>query len=462
MKERVSFGESYGIMGTLGESLQANALQKSDGGCSCLKNIEKGFVKSMKKKVLIALLALTVAVSAMGCGSKKSDSEDSTKAKTESSSEDEEAVEEVETDSDGHVVAVDTDDISKYVTLGDYKNLSVTVTKTEVTDDSVSEYINQQLTYQPEEITEDRAVQENDTVNIDYTGYMDGEEFSGGSATDTDLLIGSGQFIDGFESGLIGAKKGDEVTLNLQFPDPYQNNPDLAGKDVQFKVKINKISQPAELTDEWVSNNTDVKTVDEYKAEIKESLEESAKMEYNNNKKSNLFSALANTTEISEYPDDLMEAEKATIEKRFEDSYAKPSGMTLDEYWESQSITDDQATQLIEYQAQLSLQQNMIVQAVLDAEGITFTKDEYREQLDKFAKEYGFEDAEALEQAYTDVELVKDNVLWSKVCDILEEYGTITDVAEDETTDATATDSNTAESSDSTETTTDGETQTAN
>lgn len=404
----------------------------------------------MKKKVLIALLALTVAVSAMGCGSKKSDSQGSTKAKTESSSEETEA-EEVSTDSDGHVVAVDTDDITKYVTLGDYKNLSVEVEKTEVTDDSVDEYIKEQLTYKPEEITEDRAVQENDTVNIDYTGYMDGKEFSGGSATDTDLLIGSGQFIDGFESGLIGAKKGDEVTLNLKFPDPYQNNPDFAGKDVQFKVKINKISAPAELTDEWVSNNTDVKTVDEYKAEIKESLTESAKMEYNNNKKSNLFEALANSTEISEYPDDLMEAEKKTIEKRFEDSYAKPAGMTLDEYWESQSVTEDQATQLIEYQAQLSLKQNMIVQAVMDAEGISFTKDEYREQLDKFAKEYGFEDAAALEKAYTDVELVKDNVLWSKVCDILEQYGTVTDVA---ATDADSTDSNSAE------TTTDGEAQT--
>ena len=416
----------------------------------------------MKKKVLIALLALTVAVSAMGCGSKKSDSEDSTKAKTESSSEEEKTAEEVETDSDGHVVAVDTDDITKYVTLGDYKNLSVEVPKTEVTDDSISEYINEQLTYKPEEITEDRAVQENDTVNIDYTGYMDGKEFSGGSATDTDLLIGSGQFIDGFESGLIGAKKGDEVTLNLKFPDPYQNNPDFSGKDVQFKVKINKISQPAELTDEWVSNNSDVKTVDEYKAEVKATLETSADMEYNNNKKSNLFEALVNKTEISEYPDDLMEAAKEKVEKQFENYYAKPSGMTLDEYWKSQSITEDQASQYIEAQAQTNLKQNMIVQAVLDAEGITFTKDEYREQLDKFAKEYGFKDAEALEQAYTDAELVKDNVLWSKVCDILEKYGTITDVAEDETSDETATDSNTAESSDSTETTADGETQTAN
>ena len=93
---------------------------------------------------------------------KKDDSEDSTKAKTESSSEEEKTAEEVETDSDGHVVAVDTDDITKYVTLGDYKNFKCkTYQKPEVTDDSISEYINEQLTYKPEEITEDRAVQEN-------------------------------------------------------------------------------------------------------------------------------------------------------------------------------------------------------------------------------------------------------------------------------------------------------------
>ncbi len=105
-----------------------------------------------------------------------------TMIKTETSAEDTA----VDTNSKGKVVAVDVDDISKYVKLGDYKNLEVTETKTEITDADVEDYISQQLTYKAEEITEDRPVQENDTVNIDYTGYLDGEAFDGGSATDSE------------------------------------------------------------------------------------------------------------------------------------------------------------------------------------------------------------------------------------------------------------------------------------
>ena len=254
----------------------------------------------MKKRKLAAVLALAVALTVAGCGDKKESTQENTKTETQDTkTETDEATEDITKDAEGHVVAVDVDDISKYVTLGDYKNLEVEVTKSQVTDESVEQYIQQQLSYQPVEVTEDRPVQENDTVNIDYTGYMDGEAFEGGTATDTDLIIGSGQFIDGFESGLIGKKKGEEVTLDLNFPDPYQKNPDLAGKAVQFKVKINKISEPAELTDAWVAENTDLKTADEYKAEIKASLTESAEMEYKNTKKSNLFQALVNVSTIN-------------------------------------------------------------------------------------------------------------------------------------------------------------------
>ena len=170
----------------------------------------------MKKRKLAAVLALAVALTVAGCGDKKESTQENTKTETQDTkTETDEATEDITKDAEGHVVAVDVDDISKYVTLGDYKNLEVEVTKSQVTDESVEQYIQQQLSYQPVEVTEDRPVQENDTVNIDYTGYMDGEAFEGGTATDTDLIIGSGQFIDGFESGLIGKKKGEEVVLSV-------------------------------------------------------------------------------------------------------------------------------------------------------------------------------------------------------------------------------------------------------
>ena len=151
--------------------------------------------------------------------------------------------------------------------------------------------------YEQVEVTEDRAVQKEDTVNIDYTGYMDGEEFEGGSATGDDLLIGSGSFISGFEDGLIGHKKGEEVTLDLTFPEDYQNE-EMQGKAVQFKVKINKISQAPELTDEWVAANTDYKTVEEYKAAQKELMQKSADADYESQVKSDLFSLVVDGTEF--------------------------------------------------------------------------------------------------------------------------------------------------------------------
>ena len=291
----------------------------------------------MKKKLIMALLALSIAVMAAGCGDKKSDKSKDDDKKTETSAEDTA----VDTNSKGKVVAVDVDDISKYVKLGDYKNLEVTETKTEITDADVEDYISQQLTYKAEEITEDRPVQENDTVNIDYTGYLDGEAFDGGSATDSDLLIGSNSFIDGFESGLIGKSKGEEVTLDLTFPDPYSNNPDLAGKPVQFKVKINAIKAAPELTDEWVKNNTDKQTVDEYKEEIKNSLKENADLNYMSQLKSDLFQKVVESSEITEYPEKPMSETMDYVKNKIQEQYASPSGMTLEEYWESQSISTD-------------------------------------------------------------------------------------------------------------------------
>ena len=122
---------------------------------------------------------------------------------------------------------------SKYVELGDYKGIEYTMDVAEVTDDQVNQQIDSFLDglAETEEVT-DRAVEDGDTVNIDFTGTKDGEEFEGGSSEGYDLVIGSGSFIDGFEDGLIGHEIGDEVSLDLTFPEEYPQNEDLAGQDV--------------------------------------------------------------------------------------------------------------------------------------------------------------------------------------------------------------------------------------
>ena len=142
-----------------------------------------------------------------------------------------------------------------YVELGEYKGLTVEVSPTTVTDEEVIKQIRANAGSDIlEEVTEG-TVEEGDTANIDYEGKLDGEAFDGGTAKDTDLEIGSGTFIPGFEDGLIGVKIGDTVDLPLTFPENYTE--ELAGKDVVFTVTVNSVKRMPELTDDLVNQITD-------------------------------------------------------------------------------------------------------------------------------------------------------------------------------------------------------------
>lgn len=133
--------------------------------------------------------------------------------------------------------------VEKYVKLNDYMNMTVELSKDyTVSDADIQSYIEYLMSMYPSyEVSDKKTVESGDVVNIDYVGKIDGEEFSGGSATGQHLEIGSGSFIDGFEDGLIGKNVGETVELNLTFPEDYTNNTDLAGKAVVFTVTINSI-----------------------------------------------------------------------------------------------------------------------------------------------------------------------------------------------------------------------------
>ena len=170
-------------------------------------------------------------------------------------------------------------DPSKYVTLGDYKNMSITITKNEVTDEDLDSYIDYLLAANESyvDITDRDVAQNGDVANIDYVGKKDGVAFDGGTATGFDLDLGSGVFIDGFEDGVVGMKVGETKDLNLTFPEDY-NNEELAGADVVFTVTLNSIKEAVipELTDEYVQSlDNGLATVEEYKADIRKTMEDS-------------------------------------------------------------------------------------------------------------------------------------------------------------------------------------------
>ena len=374
----------------------------------------------MKKKLAILLLAIGILGMAAGCGKDKEESK-----KTEDSKQAEESL----TNEEGHVVAVDVENIEDYVKLGEYKNLEVSEQpKPEVTEEVLENNIHYLLlnNYKPVEVTEDRAVQQDDTVNIDYTGYMDGKEFEGGADTGADLRIGSGGFIAGFEDGLVGHKKGEEVTLDLTFPDPYKMNPDFSGKAVQFKVKINKISAPPTLTDEWVAANTDFKTVEEFRNAQKEAIQTSLDSDYDTKVKSDLFALVVKNSEIIKYPEDLMKKAKVKVREQLDMMYQSQAGITLDDYIKQQGITEEETEKALEESAQQYLTQNLIVQAILEKEGIEFTEKDYTEEKEEYAISAGFPDVATME-SYADAKTIKENVLWEAACEIIQSTATITE-----------------------------------
>ena len=379
----------------------------------------------MKKKMVILLLTLGILGTAMGCGEKKDKAEDKEATKTEQSSQEDFKL----TNKDGKVVAVDIDNIEDYITLGEYKNLQVTEPpKESVTEEEVDNSIHYSLmtAYDQVEVTEDRAVQKDDTVNIDYTGYMDGEEFEGGSAEDSDLRIGSGSFIEGFEDGLIGHKKGEEVTLDLVFPTDYKAE-EMQGKAVQFKVKINSISQAPELTDEWAGANTDYKTAEEFRTAQKEMMQKNIDLEYEGQVKSDLFGMVVESTEFKEYPDALLEQSKKDVRERLDQMYQAQFQMTLDDYIKQQGISDEEVDKVLTESAQTYLQQNLVVQAIFNVEGIEISEEDYKAEEAKFAELNGFPDAETMKMYYGDLNVLKDSVLWNKACDVIVATATVTE-----------------------------------
>lgn len=291
---------------------------------------------------------------------------------------------------------------SEYVTLVDYTSLE------KPTDEQVQEQIQSVLTNNGtlQEVT-GRAVQEGDTVNIDYEGKKDGVAFDGGTAQGYDLEIGSNSFIDGFEDGLIGANIGETRDLNLTFPEDY-GNADLAGQAVVFTVKINSIkeSKPAELNDEFVQSvSQTAKTVDEYKEEVKKNLE--LTLDWQN---------ILDNSQV-EYPKGYLEQQEKEIKESHEKT-AKDNDLSLEDYASQYGYTLEQFEEQIAMQAESSAKQTAIVRAICEKEGIKISDEEYKEKAQEYAEQAGLEDIKELEKEYSR-DYVEEVIMFEKVQDVL-------------------------------------------
>lgn len=318
-------------------------------------------------------------------------------------------------------------DLEKCVTLGDYKGIALEKSVMQVTNDDVNNLIQEDLAAYPVDVA-GRAAQEGDTVDIDYVGKIDGEEFEGGSDQGALLKLGSGQFIDGFESGLVGASIGETRVLNLTFPEQYTTE-ELAGKAVEFTVTVNGIKTPLEEpTDEWVAANIEgYYTVREYKDGLRAKQAETNEATAEEQLRYAAWVQVIDGCTVETYPEMLLEYYKNMYIKQSED-YASYYGMSLEEFIESSDMTkEDFDTSAEEYSKEISAQA-MICQAICDKEGFAIGDEIYQTKMAVFLEDYGCTEEELLE--YNGRDNVEQTILLEMVCDLVLENANIEEVTE--------------------------------
>ena len=358
----------------------------------------------------------------------ETESESETASETETGSEAESETgseEESETETEFNVADIPEYDASEYVTLGEYKDLTVEVTPVEVTDEQVMD----KIASETKQTLTEGTVESGDTVNIDYVGKIDGEEFDGGSAEGYDLEIGSCTFIDGFEDGIIGMQVGDTKDLELKFPEDYHST-DLAGKDVVFTVTVNSISRVPELTDEVADSVVEGMTAEAYQESVRQDLEDQAKESQKTEAEQKLLQAVYENATIDGYPEENLQY---TI-KRAKDYYewlASMYGMSLDDYLKNYGMTQDEFNEQIQPVAEEALGEEMTLLAIAKEENIEVSDEEYEAGLARYAEAQGMDDPSKLEEAYGE-NYIKNSLLQEKVLEFLYENATIEEVAETE------------------------------
>lgn len=293
---------------------------------------------------------------------------------------------------------------SDYVILGEYIGIELIEEEPSVPDGYVSQYIDTYI-LEPRAVTtavEDRTdVQEGDTVNIDYVGYRDGEAFDGGTAQGFDLTIGSGAFIPGFETGLIGKNVGDTVTLDLTFPEDYRSE-EMAGVSVSFEVTINSISisEMPELTDELVQGLAieGCSTVEELNTYLNDYFYSTALNAYNQNVKNDISNVVMENCTFKELPEELIDRYYDILIEDMTNT-ANSYNMDLNTYVQNYYNMDEDAyTERIRNSAQSMAKQYVMFQAIADVENITMTDEEKAQATETWAMNYGYESADALKE----------------------------------------------------------------
>jgi trigger factor len=275
------------------------------------------------------------------------------------------------------------------VTLGKYNGVTVTKIDTSVSDEEVDAEIEQQRTNNARTVTvTDRAIAEGDTAVIDFEGFVDGVAFEGGKGENHPLEIGSHSFIDTFEDQLVGKNTGDEVDVNVTFPEQYQA-PELAGKPALFKVKINEIrtKELPELNDEFVQDVSEFDTLAEYREDTRKQLQERKENAAKGTKEDEAIAKIIDKSKM-EIPEAMIDMQAETMVDEFAQRIAS-QGMSMEQYLQFTGSTVDKLKEQVRPEALQRIQSSLVLEQIAKEENIVASDEDVDAELEQMAAMYG-------------------------------------------------------------------------
>ena len=275
------------------------------------------------------------------------------------------------------------------VVLGQYKGVEVTKADIQISEEEIDAEIKREQDKNASFVeVADRPVQDGDRIKLDFEGFVDGVPFDGGKGENYDLTIGSGSFIPGFEEQLVGAKPGEEMEVNVTFPENYGAE-NLAGKAAVFKCTVKAITekQLPELNDDYADEYTEFDTMAEYREDVKRNLivkkEQSAKTAQEDEAVDKIIAA----SQI-EIPAPMLETQEANMVDEFAQQL-QYQGMSLDQYYQYAGSSREKMMEALAPQAEKRIRTRLVLEQIAKEENITATEEEYEEELKKMAASYG-------------------------------------------------------------------------
>lgn len=321
------------------------------------------------------------------------------------------------------------------VKLGDYKGLEIEKQDAELTDEELQAQIDHSLSHLADMvIKEDGAVEEGDTVNIDFDGYVDGEQFEGGQSEGYDLEIGSGMFIPGFEEQLVGLKTGDEKDVVVTFPKEYHAE-ELSNKEATFKVKVNEIKYKVtpELDDEIANElDSEADSVDEYKENLRKRLSEEKKINAENTEKEEAINKAVENAEV-DIPEAMINTELDRMMQEFAQRIQQ-SGLNLETYFQISGQDESQLREQMKDDAEARVKTNLTLTAIANAEDIEASEEDIDKELEAMSTQFDIS-VEDIKKTLGNTDLIKGDVRVKKVIDLLVDNAKLVEPSKEEKTE---------------------------